>query len=234
MKDCLPCKAKRKNARPWMVGGTAFLGMSFLGGASAQESPWTLRAGPAGVFWDQSSKVTVAGSGVPGAEINLNNNYTLGLDIGYDLSDRWTVHFAFGVPPKVKLTTGGALNTMVPPLTGRLGDVRYGPALLSAVYKFNPTGGFVPYVGAGVTYMHIFSSKGGDIQGLDVDDAWGGILQAGFTVPLQDRWSFFFDVRKLLLKTKASGTLPALGGPPASVSIRLNPLVVHAGLEYRF
>ena len=29
-------------------------------------------------------------------------------------------------------------------------------------------------------------------------------------------------------------TLPALGGPPASVSIRLNPLVVHAGLEYRF
>src|SRR5437899_13000430 len=79
MKDCLPCKAKRKNARPWMVGGIAFLGMSFLGGASAQESPWTLRAGPAGVFWDQSSKVTVAGSGVPGAEINLNNNYTLGL-----------------------------------------------------------------------------------------------------------------------------------------------------------
>ena len=81
-----------------MVGGTAFLGMSFLGGASAQESPWTLRAGPAGVFWDQSSKVTVAGSGVPGAEINLNNNYTLGLDIGYDLSDRWTACVSFHPP----------------------------------------------------------------------------------------------------------------------------------------
>ncbi|GEM_PF-5559734 len=29
MKDCLPCKAKRKNARPWMGGGIAFLDMSF-------------------------------------------------------------------------------------------------------------------------------------------------------------------------------------------------------------
>lgn len=233
MKDWLHCKSGRTNARHWIVG-IAFSGMVFISGAGAQESPWALRAGAAGVFWDQSSKVTVAGSDVPGAEININNNYTLGLDIGYDLSDRWAAHFAFGAPPKLKLTTGGSLDTMVPPLSGRLGEVRYGPAMLSGVYKFNPNGGFVPYVGAGATYLHVFSSKDGDIQGLDVDDAWGGVLQAGFTAPLQDRWCFFLDVRKLLLKTKAAGTLPALGGPPASVSIRLNPLVVHTGLEYRF
>lgn len=234
MKDCLPCEDKNKNFRPWVLGGIACLGMALIGGASAQESPWTLRAGPAGLIWDQSAKVAVGGASVPGAEIDLNKNYTLGFDIGYDLSDRWTAHFAFGVPPKVKLSTGGSLNAMVPPLTGRLGEVRYGPALLSAVYKFNPTGPITPYVGAGVAYMRVFRSRGGDIQGLDVDDAWGGFVHAGVTVPLQDRWSLFFDVRKLQLKTKASGTLPALGGPPVSISIRLNPWIFHTGLEYRF
>jgi outer membrane protein len=208
--------------------------MGLLGNAIAQESDWTLRAGAVGVFWGQSSKVTVAGADMPGAEIDLNNNYTLGFDVGYDLSERWTAHLGFGIPPKVKLSTGGVLDTMAPPLSGRLGEVRYGSALMSGVYKFNTDGGFVPYIGLGVVYMHVFSSKDGDIEGVDVDDAWGGLFQAGFTLPLEGRFSLFFDLRKHFLKAKARGTLPAFGGVPASASIRLNPLITHTGIEYRF
>lgn len=210
------------------------LGCVQAGNAAAQENLWTLRAGPVGVFWDVSTKANVAGNAVPGAEVDVNNNYSLGLDVGYDLSDRWTVHFAFGVPPKAELHTAGSLDMMVPPLSGKLGEVRYGPAVLSAVYKFNPNGRFIPYIGAGVTYVHVFNTNDGDVQGLRVDNAWGGALQAGFSIPLKGQWSFFFDARKLFVSTKARGTLPALGGPPASVSLKLNPLIVHAGLEYRF
>ena len=236
MNDSLPClllRTRQRNAS-WIITWFVLLGLALAGKVSAQESPWTLRAGPVGVFWDESTKAKVAGQTIPGGEIDVNTNYSLGLDLGYDLTDRWTVRFAFGVPPKAKLTTAGSLDAMVPPLSGKLGEVRYGPVVLSAVYKFNPNGRIVPYLGAGVTYVHVFSSKDGDVRGLDVDDAWGGVLQAGFSVPLKDRWSFFFDVRKLFVSTKARGTLPALGGPPAAVKIDLDPLIVHTGLEYRF
>lgn len=209
-------------------------GLAMAGRASAQESPWTFRAGPLGVFWAESAKVNVSGSEVAGGDINVSNNYSLGLDVGYDFNERWTAHFAFGIPPKAKLTTAGSLDSMVPPLTGKLGNVTYGPAVLTAVYKFNPHGRIVPYVGAGVTYVHVFSTGDGDIAGLDVDDAWGGVLQGGFNVPLRDRWSFFFDLRKLFVDTMARGTVPALGDAPASVSVELDPLTVHTGIEYRF
>jgi outer membrane protein len=217
-----------------LLGACVLLGLVLAGKASAQDSPWSLRAGPVGVYWDESTEAKVAGVAVPGAEIDAENNYSLAFDLGYDLGERWTVRFAFGVPPTADLHTAGTLDAMVPPLTGKLGEVKYGPAVLTAVYKFNANGRFVPYIGAGVTYVRVFSTEDGDVQGLDIDDAFGSALQAGFNVPLKDRWSLFLDVRKLFVDTEASGTLPALGGPPAAVSIDLDPLIVHTGIEYRF
>lgn len=210
------------------------LGLALAGQAAAQDSRWTLRGGPVGVYWDVSTLAKVAGTTVPGAQIDMEKNYSLGVDLGYDLDEHWAARFLFGIPPKVRLKTAGSLNALVPPLSGKLGEVRYGPAVLSAIYKFNPRGRVVPYIGAGVTYVRVFSSRDGDVRDFDVDHAWGGALQAGFSVPLDERWSFFFDLRKLFVGTKARGTLPALGNPPAAVSIDLDPLVVHTGFEYRF
>jgi outer membrane protein len=210
------------------------LSIAFMGAAFAQDNPWTLRVGPAGVTWNESSKLEVAGAAVPGAKVELNTNYTLGVDVGYDLSDRWTMHLGLGIPPKAKLTAAGSLDALVPPLSGKLGQVRYGPILLSPVFKFNPGGRFDPYLGAGVTYVHVFSTADGDVANLNIHDAWGAFLQAGFSVALKDRWSYFLDVRKLFLNTSVSGTLPALGGPPVALHIDLDPLIVHTGIEYRF
>ena len=35
-------------------------------------------------------------------------------------------------------------------------------------------------------------------------------------------------------KASATGTLPALGGPSAKANLTLTPLLVHAGIGYRF
>jgi outer membrane protein len=217
-----------------MLGGIVLLALSLPGYACAQESPWTFRVGPAGVFWDESAKVKLDGTTVPGGNANVKDNTTLGMDIGYDFTDRWTARFAFGIPPKTKLTTAGSLDAARPPLSGKLGEVTYGPAVLTAVYKFNPNGRISPYAGAGVTYVYVFDSKDGDIHGLKVDHAWGTVLQVGFTAPLNKQWSFFLDARKLFIDTKARGTVPALGGQRASASIDLDPVIIHTGLEYRF
>ncbi|KAA8562809.1 hypothetical protein FX985_02875 [Pseudomonas extremaustralis] len=168
------CRQQGKKTRSTINALTFFSTIAFAGGASAQEDPWTLRLGPAGIFWDASSQTKVLGNNVPGAEIDLSKNYSLALDVGYDLSEHWTTHFAIGVPPTTKISTAGSLNAFVPPLSGKLGEVRYGPVILTATYKFNPNGKIVPYIGAGVTYIRIFESKDRDIQDFDVDDAWGG------------------------------------------------------------
>lgn len=42
------------------------------------------------------------------------------------------------------------------------------------------------------------------------------------------------DVKKIFLKTTVTGTVPAFGGAPAYSRVSVNPLVIHAGLSYRF
>lgn len=202
--------------------------------ATAGDSPWSVRVGPAMAVFDASANVAVAGANVPGANIGVKDNTTLGIDIGYALNDRWTIRAALGIPPTTTLSTAGTLKGFVPPLTGTLGKVKYGPAVLSATWKFGGFGAFEPYVGAGVNYTHVFSSEDGDIAGLKVKSAFGTVLQAGFDVPIDRNWGLFLDARKIFVKTTATGTVPALGGPPAKASVTLNPLLVHVGASYRF
>lgn len=202
--------------------------------AHAADSPWSVRIGPAQVAFDASASIDVGGANVPGANATADENTTLAFDIGYALDDRWTVRAAFGVPPTTTLNAAGSLKGMVPPLTGKLGRVSYGPAVLSLTWKLGDFGMFQPYVGAGVNYTHVFSTEDGDIAGLKVKSAFGTALQLGVDVPINRTWGLFLDVRKIFVKTTATGTVPAFGGPPAEASITLDPLVVHMGASYRF
>lgn len=202
--------------------------------AHAGDSPWSLRVGPAHVGFDAESAVEVAGNVIPGGFVNVKDNTALAFELGYRATDRWTLRFAFGVPPTSTLSTGGTLNTLVPPLTGTLGKVKYGPAVLSATWNLGDFGAFRPYAGAGVNYTHVFKTTDGDIGGLRIKSAWGSALQAGFDVAINRDWSLFLDARKVFVKTTATGTIPALGGPPAKANVTLDPLIVHAGISYRF
>lgn len=202
--------------------------------AHAGDSPWTLRVGAAHVGFDADSTVSVAGTPVPGGTIEVENNTVLAFEVGYRLTDQWTLRLAFGVPPTSTLSTGGTLDTLVPPLSGTLGTVKYGPAVLSATWTFAELGAFRPYVGAGVNYTYVFDTTDGDIGDLRIKSAWGSVLQAGFDVAIDRDWSLFLDVRKIFVKTTASGTVTALGGPPATADVTLNPLIVHVGVGYRF
>jgi outer membrane protein len=115
----------------------------------------------------------------------------------------------------------------------QLGRVKYGPAVLSAHYHFN-VGSLKPYVEAGINYTTVLNSKDGAVAELDVKNARGGVLQAGVDMPVSDDWGLFLDVKKIYLKTSARGTVPAFGGPPAQARIRLVPLLIHAGIGWRF
>lgn len=198
-------------------------------GAAAQTSPWTVRLGAAHVGFSTQADVLVNGSLVPGADASASSNTTLGLEVSYDFTPRWTGRLLVGVPPTTTLTGTGALAG-----TGTLGKVQYGPAVLSMTYNLLTSGPIRPYVGAGVNYTIVFKSKDGFISNLDVKNAFGAVAQVGVEIPLDGDWSISLDARKIFLKTKASGSLPAMGGAAANANVRLNPLVVFASVNKRF
>lgn len=202
--------------------------------AQAQASPWTLRVGPAHIGVHESARVEVAGRRVAGAEIAVEDSLTAALEIGYAIDPVVTLRFLFGAPPTTTLTADGSLKRQVPPLSGTLGRVSYGPAALTLTYAFGKPGSVRPYAGAGLHYTAVLRSSDGDVASLEVKNAYGPVLQAGLDIPLGTRWSLFVDARKMFVKVKARGTLPALGGPPARAEVTLNPLVLHAGVGYRF
>ena len=77
----------------------------------------------------------------------------------------------------------------------------------------------------------VLASKDSVVTSLDAKSAFGSVLQAGVDVPIDARWGLFVDVKKIFLKTSASGFV---GAAPAASDARLDPLLIHAGISYRF
>lgn len=204
-------------------------GMLAAGAAQAQSSPWIVRLGPAHVGFSTRADVSVAGSPVPGGSASASSNTTLGLEFANELSSRWTARLLLGVPPETTLSGTGTLAS-----AGELGKVTYAPAVLSMTFNLLEGGTFRPYLGAGLNYTMVFKSKDAFITQLDVKNAFAPVAQAGVEFTLSPDWRLSIDARKIYLKTKADGVLPAMGGAPAHADVRLNPLVVFASVGRRF
>jgi outer membrane protein len=189
-------------------------------------SPWFLRLGAAGVLFDSSASIKLAGAPVPGASAKAADNLTAMFEFGYYLNPNLSLQFTGGFPPTTTLTGKGTIAPL-----GTLGKATYGPAAISASYHFTDFGAFKPYVGAGALYAIVFSTRDGAVTGLKVDGAPGALVQAGFDYALDKNWSIFVDAKKLFLSVDARGT--ALGAP-VTAHIRLDPTIVSTGIAYRW
>ncbi len=196
---------------------------------AAPKSPWRIYAGPAHIGFSTSAEVRAGGQRVPGADARADANHSLGFGATYDFHPGWSAEIALGLPPTTALKGTGTLAG-----AGTLGKVKYGPAVLSVRRHLWEDGPVRPYIGAGINYTLVLESRDGFVSNLDVKNGFGPVLQVGFEVPIDQRWSFFVDAKKIWLKATATGTLPALGGAPAHAKVRLDPLVVTAGVSYRF
>lgn len=196
---------------------------------AADPSPWTVRLGPAHVAFSTKADVQVGGSQVPGGDASASSSTTLGIEVAYDISDRLTARFLAGIPPETTLSGKGALAS-----AGQLGKVTYAPAVLSLTWKLVEDGPVRPYVGAGINYTIVTRNRDAFITDLDTRSAWGSVLQLGVEFPIDPTWSVSLDARKIFLKTKATGTLPAFGGASTRADVRLNPLVVFLSVGRRF
>ena len=114
------------------------------------------------------------------------------------------------------------------------------PPIVTLQYHFTGLGAIKPYVGAGVQYIHYFSSKTGDnvlnAQGVKFGDSFGPAIQAGFDMSLGGGWYLNADVKKSWLDTKitwSNGTVPAAFNT-LTAKHDLDPVTISVGVGYRF
>jgi outer membrane protein len=114
-----------------------------------------------------------------------------------------------------------------------LGTVDELPPTLLAQYHFLPGSSFNPYVGAGINYT-LFSSASLAIPGspatpLSVkNSSVGGAIQIGVDVPIDNKLSFNFDVKKVYMKTDVSASTGYV------TTAHIDPILVGVGLGWKF
>jgi outer membrane protein len=198
-------------------------------GPALADDSWRLRLGPAHIGFAEDVRLSALGMDLPGAGARLSSNTTLLTELAYSLAPNLSVGLTFGVPPT---TTVNATGVAEP--AGTLGRVKYGPLALALQVQLDAGARWQPYAGAGIVRFVTFGTSDVALTQLKVDDAWGGLLQAGVEFPLAPHWSLFADLRKVFLKTRARGNLELAGGAPLQARARLDPTVLQAGLSLRF
>jgi outer membrane protein len=195
-------------------------------GESGHQGRWFGRVGVLDAIYYSGARIAVNGAVKPGATAAVSNDATVTVDIGYDLTRNIALMLMAGFPPKPKMTGEGTVASL-----DRLGEVRYGPVMLTATYRVRDWGAFHPYAGGGVGYAIILKERDASVLDLKVHNNWGLLLQAGAEYDLGQTWSLFADVKKLWLSVNADGVLA--GGAPVAASVKLNPILISVGVKFR-
>jgi outer membrane protein len=227
-------KARRRSP---LVGATACgLALAFAAGTtraqdrdqSYQPHAGTIafKLGGAGVFFNSSGKLRLAGQPLAGADLKASDNATAIFEAEYYFRPDLSLSLTVGVPPTLTATGKGTLAPL-----GELGSVEYGPGAVLAKYHFDEFGRFQPYLAAGATRMLVFAEHDAAITSLNVHPSWGGAIQAGADYMLTPHWGAFASVTHLFLRTHGEGEFSGL---PAQAKIALDPTIAMGGLTFRY
>jgi len=182
-----------------------------------------VKVGVSGVLPDESADISVIGG-----DVDISDEYVPTLQLEY--------FFTKNISAELLCCAAqhdvGAVQTAL----GRvdLGQITHFPPTVTLKYRWTNLGRVEPYVGAGVNYTHFFNEKlpaGGAVTSISYDDSFGGALQAGADIRLDDHWAVNLDVRKIWINTDVT----IFAGPTRiDADVDINPLVTTVGVGYRF
>ncbi|WP_339118639.1 OmpW family outer membrane protein [Halomonas sp. BMC6] len=139
--------------------------------------------------------------------------------LGYRFHDKVGVELLAALPFEHDIALNGH----------HLASTKHLPPTLTLQYY--PLGGsespVQPYVGAGINYTR-FSDERLAIGELELDDAWGAAAQVGVDLLIDEHWALNAAAWYLDIDTDAKINGAAAG------TVAIDPMVVMAGLSYRF
>jgi outer membrane protein len=156
----------------------------------------------------------------------VTDSTTLTFDIGYDVSGDISVMVMGGIPPTADVIGQGSVASF-----GKLGHVRFGPAVVTVVYRLPAWRNFRPYVGAGAAHLFILKTDDRSVKDLKVQDNNGFVAQAGIEYRLSEKWELYADYKHVWLNVHARGSL---AGAPVRANVTLNPDLISTGIKFHF
>jgi outer membrane protein len=184
--------------------------------ASAQQSPWAMRARAVHIEHENGSDpINGAGSA---DRVSLNKKEIPELDLSY--------FFTPNVAAELSVNNQQKYTAYLDDVS--VGSLKHMPIALNLQYHFSPESALKPYVGVGVNYtrlsaVHVLN----DTASLE-HSSYGWVAQAGFDIQLDRNWMLNFDVKKMRVHSELS-----ISGAKAS-NLQIDPWLIGVGLGYRF
>lgn len=215
---------------------TCLGGAMLLAGAACAQSPLDFNAPPvgkqAGTFMIRARGIGVfplnSSSSIStiGGHVDASNTGAPELDFSYFFTDNIAVELIAATTKHDVYAVSSALGSRL-----AVGSVWVLPPTMTIQYHFMPHQRFSPYIGAGinVTFFYGAHPAGGAVTALGFDNNVGAALQAGFDYNVAGHWFLNADIKQIFLNTTASIDHGLIKAKTA-----LNPLVVGAGIGYRF
>ncbi len=170
---------------------------------------------------DNSSSTTIGG------HVNATAQAAPEVDFSYFFTDNIAAELIAATTRHDLQARGTSVGTV------DVGSAWVLPPTLTLQYHFMPHERFSPYVGVGmnVSFFYGNSAAGPTVKSFSLDNNVGAALQAGFDYNVSGHWFANFDVKQIFVNTTAHLNT-ALG--PVTAKTSLDPLVVGAGVGYRF
>jgi outer membrane protein len=197
-----------------------------LANAQEREAPWILRLGVANIQNQDDLDLSVGGAPVPGAALHFHPVYTPMAEIGYHFTEDLAAVATVGFPPATSAYGGGSIAGY-----GKLQSFTYGPTALTLQYQPFHSDWFRPYIGAGMSYMIIFSTHAATVQNPGLTNDLAPVVEAGADFAFDDQYGLFVEAKKAFLNSDASGTI---GGFPLTGTAHIAPWVFSLGISARF
>ena len=165
---------------------------------------------------------------VIGGKVETSNSAAPEVDFSYFFTDNIALEL---IAATTRHTLYAKNSALAPNGSVNVGSTWVLPPTLLLQYHFMPKERFSPYIGAGLNVSFFYSSSpsGGAINQLAMSNNVGAAIQAGFDYNFSGHWFANFDVKQILVNTTAS-----INGGAVKAKTALNPMVIGAGIGYRF
>ncbi len=109
-------------------------------------------------------------------------------------------------------------------------DIYMVPVTATIQFHVAPYGAIRPYIGGGFHGTYMYSRT----NGMSVGNGVGGVVQAGVDIFAKDDTFFTLDVRQHFLQTNLTFKQSLLGSREAKSKVAWNPLIISAGIGFKF